>query len=155
MRFREKLVMFVATGGYAGNIPIAPGTFGSIVAIPLCYAFSKINLPLAMIGMLLLIALAIWTAQIAETIIGKTDPGAIVIDEIAGMVVTLSGVPFHLTSVVCGFIIFRALDIAKPFPIRQLERRLPGGYGVVLDDVAAGIYSNIFVRIILYVFSNG
>ena len=155
MRFREKLVMFLATGAFAGNIPIAPGTFGSIVAIPLCYLFSEINLYLAVIGMLLFIVLAIWIAQAAETILGKTDPGAIVIDEIAGMVVTLIGVPFDLTSVVSGFLIFRVMDITKPFPIRTLERRLPGGIGVVLDDVVAGIYSNIFVRLVLFSFNNG
>lgn len=147
--------MFLATGAFAGNIPIAPGTFGTIVAIPLCYVFSEVNLSLAVSGMLLLILVAIWIAQAAETILAKTDPGAIVIDEIAGMVVTLIGVPFHLTSVVSGFLIFRALDIAKPFPIRTLERRLPGGIGVVLDDVVAGIYSNLLVRFILYIFNIG
>ena len=155
MRFREKLVMFLATGGFVGNIPFAPGTFGSIVAIPLCYAFSKINLSLAVPGLLLLILLAIWTAQVAERVLGRTDPGAIVIDEIAGMVVALIGVPFHLISVVSGFLIFRALDIVKPFPIRTLERRLPGGPGIVFDDVAAGIFSNLLVRLILYVFNIG
>ena len=144
--------MFLATGGFVGNIPVAPGTFGSLLGIPLCYAFSKVGLPLAVSGMLGLIAVAIWIAQLAETITNQKDPGKIVIDEIAGMVVTLIGVPFHLTSVVTGFFIFRALDILKPFPIRLLERRISGGAGVVLDDVAAGIFSNILVRLALYFF---
>jgi len=152
MQFREKAVMFLATGGFVGNIPVAPGTFGSLLGIPLCYALSKVGLPLAVLGAVGLIAVAIWIAQLAETITNQKDPGRIVIDEIAGMVVTLIGVPFHLTSVVTGFFIFRALDILKPFPIRLLERRVSGGAGVVLDDVAAGIFSNILVRLALYFF---
>ena len=155
MRFREKLVMFLATGGFVGNIPFAPGTFGSVVAIPLCYIFSKIKPSLAVFAAVLIIFLAIWIAQAAETILKKKDPGSIVIDEIAGMVVTFIGVPFNPVTVVSGFLIFRALDIAKPFPIRTLERRLPGGSGVVLDDVAAGIYSNLLLHLGLYFFNKG
>ena len=152
MQFREKAVMFLATGGYVGNIPVAPGTFGSLLGIPLCYGFAQISLTLAIIGAVGLIAIAIWIAQLAEGITGQTDPGRIVVDEIAGMVVTLIGVPFHLASVLSGFFIFRALDILKPFPIRSLERRIKGGAGVVLDDVVAGIFGNILVRLILYIF---
>ena len=147
--------MFLATGGFVGNIPVAPGTFGSLLGLPLCYALAKISLPLAFLATGALIIVAIWIAQLAETITKQKDPGRIVIDEIAGMAVTLIGIPFHLTSMVIGFFIFRALDILKPFPIRSLERQISGGAGVVLDDVAAGIYGNILVRIILYVFSNG
>ena len=152
MQFRERAVMFLATGGYVGNIPVAPGTFGSLLGIPLCYGFAQISLPLAIIGTIGLIAVAIWIAQLAEGISGQKDPGKIVIDEIAGMVVTLIGVPFQLASVLIGFSIFRALDILKPFPIRSLERRIKGGAGVVLDDVVAGIFGNILVRLILYIF---
>ncbi len=152
MQFRDKAVMFLATGGFVGNIPIAPGTFGSLLGLPLCYVLAKISLSLAILGAVALIVVAIWIAQLAETITKQKDPGKIVIDEIAGMAVTLIGIPFHLTSVVIGFFIFRALDILKPFPIRSLERRISGGAGVVLDDVAAGIYGNILMRIILYAF---
>ena len=146
--------MFLATGGYVGNIPVAPGTFGSLLGIPLCYAFAQVRLPLAILSAVGLIAVAIWIAHLAETITKQKDPGKIVIDEIAGMSVTLIGVPFQLTSVVVGFFIFRALDILKPFPIRSLERRIAGGAGVVLDDVAAGIYGNILVRLVLFIFDH-
>lgn len=152
MQFRDKAVMFLATGGFVGNIPFAPGTFGSLLGIPLCFAFDKIRLTLAIVGTAGLIAFAIWIAQLAETITKQKDPGKIVIDEIAGMVVTMIGIPFHLTSVVIGFFIFRALDILKPFPIRDLEHRVRGGSGVVIDDVAAGICANILVRLVLYIF---
>ena len=155
MQFRDKAVMFLATGGFVGNIPVAPGTFGSLLGIPLCYAFAKIRLPLAIVGAVGLFVVAIWIAQLAETITKQKDPGKIVIDEIAGMVVTLIGIPFHLTSVLIGFFIFRALDIIKPFPIRSLEHRVAGGAGVVIDDVAAGIYGNLLVRVVLYMIANG
>jgi phosphatidylglycerophosphatase A len=152
MQFRDRAVMFLASGGFVGNIPVAPGTFGSLLGIPLSYALAGMRLPLAILGALGLIGVAVWIAHLAETITRQKDPGKIVIDEIAGMVVTLIGIPFHPTSVLLGFLVFRALDIFKPFPIRSLERRISGGAGVVMDDVAAGIYGNILVRIILYVF---
>lgn len=150
MHFREKAALFLATGCFVGNIPFAPGTFGSLLGIPLCFVLSKINLIFALLGIILFIFFAIWTAQLAVRILQKSDPGNIVIDEIAGMTVALIGLPFNLRSVVTGFIIFRALDIFKPFPIRRIERRLSGGAGVVLDDVVAGIYSNLVLRLVLH-----
>ena len=151
MQFRDKAVMFLATGGFVGHIPVAPGTFGSLLGLPLCYVLARMPLPWAIVGAVGLIVVAIWIAQRAEVITRQKDPGKIVIDEIAGMVVTLIGIPFHLTSMVIGFLTFRALDIVKPFPIRSLERKISGGAGVVLDDVAAGIYANILVRLALYI----
>jgi phosphatidylglycerophosphatase A len=79
----------------------------------------------------------------------KKDPGCIVIDEIAGIMVTFIGLPFNITTAVPGFLIFRLFDILKPFPIRYIERKLSGGAGVVLDDVAAGIYSNLSLRVVI------
>ena len=102
---------------------------------------------------ILIIFFAIWIANAAEKILRKNDPGCIVIDEIAGMVVTLIGLPFNLTTALIGFIIFRFFDILKPFPIRTLDKHLSGGIGVVADDVVAGIFSNVIVRILLYYFS--
>jgi phosphatidylglycerophosphatase A len=150
MSFKEKAVLFLATGCFIGNIPFAPGTFGTLLGLPFCFVLSKINLRFAVPCTLLFIILAIGLAQIAEKILKKKDSGRIVIDEIAGLMVTLIGIPFNLESIVSGFLVFRALDIFKPFPIRRLERNLSGGTGVVLDDVLAGVYSNIIVRLVLY-----
>ena len=147
MNFREKAVIFLATGCFLGNIPFAPGTFGSLLGIPLCFVLSKTDVLVAAMLTLLLIVFAIWIAHIAEKSLNETDPGNIVIDEIAGLTVTFIGVPFHLASLVLGFLLFRVLDIAKPFPIRRLERNLSGGVGIVLDDVIAGIYSNLILRL--------
>jgi len=100
---------------------------------------------------LLFIFFAVYIADAAEKLLKQSDPGCIVIDEIAGMMVTLIGLPFNLITVVMGFIIFRILDILKPFPIRNLDKRIPGGLGVVADDVGAGIIANLMLRIIIQI----
>jgi len=151
MNFREKAVMFLATGFYVGNVPLAPGTFGSLIGLPLCFLLAGIQLPPAIILAVLFIGFAVWIAHAAEKILKQKDPGCIVIDEVAGMVVTLIGLPFNLMTAGSGFIIFRILDILKPFPIRTLDKRLAGGIGIVADDVVAGIFANIFIRILLYI----
>ena len=151
MKLREDTVMFLATGFYAGNIPFAPGTFGSLIGLPLCFALTGMSVAPAMLVTLLFIFFAVWIADAAEKILAQSDPGCIVIDEIAGMLVALVGLPFNLITVVIGFIIFRILDILKPFPIRDLDKRVPGGLGVVADDVAAGIITNLLLRIIIQI----
>jgi phosphatidylglycerophosphatase A len=151
MNFREKGVLFLATGFYVGNIPPAPGTLGSLIGLALCFLLAGIQLPPAIILAVLFIGFAVWIAHAAEKTLKKKDPGCIVIDEVAGMVVTLIGLPFNLTTAVIGFIIFRILDILKPFPIRTLDKRLAGGIGIVADDVVAGIFANIILRVLLYI----
>jgi phosphatidylglycerophosphatase A len=151
MKLREDAVMFLATGFYIGNIPFAPGTFGSLIGLPLCFALAGISAAAAMLWALFFILFAVWIADVAEKILEQNDPGCIVIDEIAGMVVALVGLPFNPITVVIGFILFRILDILKPFPIRDLDKRIPGGLGVVADDVAAGIITNILLRAIIQI----
>lgn len=89
-------------------------------------------------------------AAAAEKILKKKDAAEIVIDEIAGLMVTFIGLPFTLKTVIAGFIIFRTFDILKPFPIRLLEKKIAGGPGVVLDDVLAGLYANLIIRLAIY-----
>ena len=149
MNFADKTAMFLATGFYTGRVPVAPGTFGSLIGLPLCFVLAGIQLPPAIIGLVLFIGLAVWVSDNAARTLKRKDPGCIVIDEIAGMMVTLIGVPVHLTSVIIGFILFRILDIAKPFPIRMIDKRLSGGLGIVADDVVAGLFANIGTRILL------
>ena len=141
--------MFLATGCYIGNIPFAPGTFGSVLGLPLCFYLSKIDFSIAVLLTLILILCVIWIANEAEKILGTEDPGCIVIDEIAGIILTLFGLPFNITSVAAGFLIFRVLDIWKPHPIRLLENKFTGGIGIVLDDVVAGILSNLILRVLI------
>ena len=149
MNFKQKSVMFLATGCYIGNISFAPGTFGSVLGLLLCFFLSKIDFSIAVFLTLIFILCAIWIANEAEKIIDLKDPGCIVIDEIAGIILTLSGLPFNITSVTLGFLVFRVLDIWKPYPIRLLENKFSGGIGIVLDDVAAGILSNVILRIFI------
>jgi phosphatidylglycerophosphatase A len=149
MNFKQKSVIFIATGCYIGNITFAPGTFGTALGLLLCFFLSKIDYSMAVLLTLIFILCAIWIANEAEKILKIKDPGCIVIDEIAGIILTLSGLPFNITSVTAGFLVFRALDIWKPYPIRLLENKFSGGIGIVLDDVAAGILSNLILRFLL------
>jgi phosphatidylglycerophosphatase A len=152
MHLREEVVVFLATGFYIGNIPFAPGTLGSLIGLPVCFVLAVLKLPQAIACALLFIFFAIWIANSAERVLNRTDPGCIVIDEVAGMVVTLIGLPFNLTTAVFGFFCFRILDILKPFPIRFLDKKISGGLGVVADDVAAGIIANLLIRLIIFFF---
>ena len=151
MNVKRKAVMFLATGCFVGYIPFAPGTFGTGLGIPLSFFLSKIDLSFAILFTVVLILSAIWIAGEAEKIIEQKDPGAIVIDEIVGFVITLLGLPFNLLTVAAGFLIFRGLDIFKPYPIRLFEKKLSGGAGVVMDDVVAGIFSNLILRVLVNV----
>ncbi|MEK6815427.1 MAG: phosphatidylglycerophosphatase A [Nitrospirota bacterium] len=143
-------ILFLATGAYAGYVPIAPGTAGSLVGLAV-YAAAGRHLSaeglLLVIGVLFLIGS--WAAHRAEAYFAEKDPGAIVIDEVAGMLVSLWALPIGPAGWAAGFFLFRAFDIVKPFPIRTLERRIPGGVGVMFDDILAGVYANLSLRLIL------
>ena len=149
MNFSKKAAVFLATGFYVGTIPFAPGTFGSLLGLPLCFLLAGIPWPAAMMVVVLFTGLAVWVSNAAARILKRKDPGCIVVDEIAGMMITLVGVPFSMPAVIIGFIVFRILDILKPFPIRMLDQRLSGGVGIVADDVVAGIFANVITRIFL------
>lgn len=143
---RKQCVVVLATGGYAGYVPVAPGTAGTLVAVPLGYLLSVLS-PLA--GGLFIAAfagLAVWVSSEAEKVFERKDPGLIVIDEMVGFLVTLFLIPWTWKHVVTAFFLFRLMDILKPFPIKRLESSWPGGWGVVGDDVLAGVYANIILR---------
>ena len=145
MTFVQKAVLFCGTGLMIGRIPVAPGTFGSVAGIALCLVFARLPLAAATAAAIGFVFFSIWIADRSVRILGAKDPGCIVIDEIAGMVATLHGLPPDPVVVLAGFILFRLLDISKPLGIRRLEK-LPGGLGVVADDVAAGVVANLVLR---------
>lgn len=97
---------------------------------------------------LAVIAVSVWASDVMEKSSSRTDPGFIVADEVSGYLVTMAFAPVSVTSVVLGFFLFRLFDITKPPPARQLER-LGGGMGIVMDDVAAGVYANIVLQVVL------
>ena len=138
----RNLVLFAATGAGSGYSPIAPGTAGSVVGLLLYAALY----PLATTGLVVATAvvtgLGIWTADRAEQVFEKRDDGRITIDEVAGMLLSLVALPVRLDVAIAGFFLFRLFDITKPFPARTAER-LPGGVGVMADDLVAGLYANL------------
>ncbi|VTR64694.1 Phosphatidylglycerophosphatase A (fragment) [Desulfosarcina cetonica] len=102
--------------------------------------------PVAILTIVLLIAVSIWISHLAEKIIGENDPKQVVIDEICGMAVALCGIPFTPVNVFGGFLLFRIFDIKKPFPIRWVDRKIPGGMGIMMDDIIAGAITNILMQ---------
>ncbi|MFH1982594.1 MAG: phosphatidylglycerophosphatase A [Pseudomonadota bacterium] len=153
MKLGDRSVVFLATGAMVGFVPVAPGTVGTLLGIPIAYGLSLVSLGAALVLLLVLTAVAAWISGQAERIFASKDPGRIVIDEILGMAVTLVGLPFNGITVCIGFILFRYLDITKPPPIRWFDQRLKGGWGVVMDDVAAGVIANLLIRIGMALFS--
>jgi phosphatidylglycerophosphatase A len=135
----ERLALLIATAFGAGYSPIAPGTAGSAVTVLILWLvpFSRIGLVLFLVAV---VVIGTWAADVAERRLGGKDPGAIVIDEVAGM--TLSVVAFPLTPgvLLAGFVLFRVFDVVKPPPARE-SQRFSGGVGVMIDDVIAGFYA--------------
>ena len=151
MKFRNRTVLFLATGFFTGTVPFAPGTFGSLIGLPLFFFLSHLNILRSFAWVLLFVIFSVWIASAAEKILNEEDSPRIVIDEIAGMTVVFLGLPFNMITAGAGFLIFRIFDIWKPFPIRMLERKVRGGFGIVLDDVLAGVYANLILRLIFAV----
>jgi phosphatidylglycerophosphatase A len=144
------LILFLATNGGLGLARIVPGTFGTLAGIPAFFLLAGLP-PYAFLGIWLsLLVLACWTAGEAGKIYGVVDDGRIVIDELVGYLVTVAFLPFSWPAALLGFVLFRIFDILKPFPASWFDQRMKNGIGVVLDDVAAGIYGALALRLILH-----
>ena len=138
--------IFIATCGYLGYVPVAPGTFGSAAGLAVFFAVRSTGSVYVELGaIVVLFAIGIWSGTIAEHHFGGIDPGPVVLDEVVGMLITLALLPVNLTGAIVGFLIFRVLDVLKPWPSAQFER-LPGGLGVMADDGMAAIYANLILR---------
>lgn len=140
----DRLVVAIATGVYVGYLPPAPGTLGSLLGLLLLWPLKPGTVQVLVT--LFLIGVGIVVADQAARVIGGQDPPAIVIDEIAGIAVATLLLPPQVQERVVAFVIFRVFDVIKPFPARQAER-LPGGFGIVGDDLIAGLYANLLVRL--------
>ena len=144
----NQFALAFATFGYVGYFPIAPGTAGSAAALVLFALVRWVGVPafeLATIAVVL--AGGVWAANATEHVLGQKDPGAIVIDEVLGMLMTLALLPVSTFGVFVGFVLFRIFDVVKPFPAARMEH-LKGGPGVMLDDAVAGIYAHISLRLL-------
>ena len=146
------LVIVLATAGGAGYAPVASGTVGSLVALPLVPWIARVRDGswMAGIGIVVVIALlAIWVAGRAEVVFGGADHSRIVIDEVAGMATAALFAPASWTAACVVFVVFRIFDVVKPFPANVFDRRVSGGLGVVGDDLVAGAYAGIATRVML------
>jgi phosphatidylglycerophosphatase A len=146
----KRVGLFIATCGYLGYVPIAPGTFGSAAGLAVFFAVrSTGSVAVELAAIVVLFAIGIWSGTIAEHHFGGLDPGPVVLDEVVGMLITLALLPVNLTGAIVGFFIFRVLDVVKPWPSAQFEK-LPGGLGVMADDGMAAIYGNLVMRGLIY-----
>lgn len=141
--------LLLATGFGSGFCPILPGTAGTIVAIPIYYLLSSLSLVPYTLMVGISFFLSAFVSERAQKRFGKKDDRRIVIDEIVGFFITMLGIARIPSAVFLGFVLFRLLDILKPPPIRRLEK-VGGGYGVVLDDVAAGVYANLLLQLVFF-----
>lgn len=151
---RAGLAIWIATAGGAGYFPIAPGTAGSLVGVAAVVGLGRLPLhqTAAIVTLaaasLALFAAGVWAAGEAEDFFGRTDPGQVVIDEVVGQMLTFLMIPNATWKwLVGGFLLFRAFDIVKPFPARQAER-IPRGWGIMVDDVIAGVYGLAVLAVI-------
>ena len=148
--WRQRAALAIATMGPCGHAPVAPGTAGSAAGLLLFWAVrSSGSLVVEGLVLLAVTAIGVMVASRAESAYGRRDPGLIVIDETAGMLLTLAAVPVGLGGAVVGFLAFRLFDVVKPFPARRAER-LPGGWGVMADDLVAGLYAQALLRLLLW-----
>lgn len=134
-------IKLFATWGGSGYSPVASGTVGTLAAIPFYLLLARLSLPVYLLTLTAFFFLACWISGRAEQIFQEKDSGKIVIDEVVGYLVTMIAIPLDWRYVVAGFFLFRFFDIVKIQPARWFDRQLKNGYGVVLDDVAAGVYS--------------
>jgi phosphatidylglycerophosphatase A len=148
---RRTFFLSVATGLGAGYFPLFPGTAGSAAAIPLSLGLNRlsgISMPLAALCLLAFIAAAWWFCHKAEEILQEKDSKRIVIDEMAGFLLANFVFPAGLKTTAAAFVLFRLFDIIKPFPAGRAER-LRGGAGIIADDLIAGLYAFLFLRLLL------
>ena len=152
----RRIVLFIASGAYTGYIPVASGTWGTLLAFPLFWLFEPwrhLSTGLYLAWYAAAVLFACWIAGRAEAILQEHDSHAIVIDEIVGYLgATLFMAPTWENTLI-AFVVFRVFDVIKPFPAGTIDRKLPGGAGVVLDDVVSGIYANLATRALTWLMS--
>lgn len=145
-----RLAVFLATVGYLGYFPVAPGTVGSAAGLVVYLLVWWTQAAAVEVGLILLVfAVGVWAGTTAERYFGGIDPGPVIIDEVLGMLVTLAFIPVGLSGAIAGFLLFRIFDVAKPYPAGRLER-LHGGLGVMADDAMAAVYANLSLRVVIW-----
>ena len=141
----DRLIVALASAGYAGFSPRAPGTVGTAVGILVYLLFSPFPPLVYLLSTGAFLALSCWVSERAEVLLGQKDSPRIVIDEAAGYLITMALLPCTYTTIAGGFLFFRVFDIIKPPPAGWINRQMKGGLGVVLDDAVAGGYANLLL----------
>tara|TARA_B100001123_G_C15339884_1_gene1034395 strand:+ start:3311 stop:3775 length:465 start_codon:yes stop_codon:yes gene_type:complete len=150
----RQLALLISTVGYLGYVPVAPGTVGSLIGLALFFFLQGTESTVVELGTIVaLFVVGVWSSTVAEKYFNRVDPAPVVIDETVGMLITLAFLPVNFLGAFVGFLIFRVLDVTKPFPVARLER-LPRGLGVMADDGMAAVYGNLIMRGLLAVAPN-
>ncbi|MDR2827201.1 MAG: phosphatidylglycerophosphatase A [Candidatus Adiutrix intracellularis] len=150
-RFSWFLPRLIYTGFGLGLAPCAPGTCGTLLGLPLYFFWVNSSWAEQLAVLAVIFYLGWWAAQRAEVDLGRHDDPQVVIDEVAGYLVTMFAIPAHPGAWIFGFIFFRFFDILKPWPINVVDQKILGGVGVMVDDVMAGLYAQIALRLVLLV----
>ena len=145
----NRLAVWIATSGPAGYAPVAPGTVGSLVGLVVYFLIAGWSLPAQLVAAAAIAVVGIWAGGVAAKHFNRSDPSHVVIDEVAGQVVTLVGLGWSWPTALLGFLVFRALDIIKPWPANRLEA-MHGGTGIMADDLMAAIYGQIVMRALFF-----
>lgn len=141
-----KKIEWLAVFFGAGLAPKAPGTMGTLATIPLALLLMWLGPLYHMAFVIVLTPIAIWVSELYEQARGGHDHPEVVIDEVVGFLITMTWLPITWQSFLFGFVLFRVLDIFKPWPIGMMDKKIPGGIGVVVDDVAAGLIANVVLQ---------
>jgi phosphatidylglycerophosphatase A len=137
----------IATYFFVGYLPKAPGTWGSFFALPLVWILYRLGLPYYVATLIFITLVGIWASYKTSIELNNTDPDEVVIDEVAGILVTFLFVKPTLLNLLLGFFLFRLIDITKPFPIKQFEK-IPYGVGIMVDDLLAGVYAGLILLVL-------
>ena len=146
----KKLIHFLAFGFGSGLCPIMPGTCGTIVAIPIYLLLGNLPLLYYLLILTIMIIIGFWLCGVTARDLGVKDPPSVVWDEIVGFLLTMIAVPMNWLWIIIGFVLFRAFDIIKPWPISWVNKNITGGFGIVVDDLLAGICAAVILQLIIY-----
>lgn len=140
-------VHFLAFGGGSGLAPKAPGTFGTLVGIPFFLLFAGLPLPVYVLITAVMFVIGVWLCGRSSVLLGVHDHPGIVWDEIVGFLVTMTAAPEQWGWILLGFLLFRLFDILKPWPITWLDRSVEGGFGIMVDDLLAGVFAAVLLQL--------